>query len=65
MENHKKYVLMQGITDDNWLCRFYTLNTPEKDQTRGYTGEVWYQIIGYADSIEDAQMQLYGRTYSL
>lgn len=55
-KNRAKFVLLQGIKEYN---RFFTPNTGE-DPTKGENGEVWYRIIGYADSVEEAQNKLYG-----
>jgi hypothetical protein len=64
-ENKKKLILLQGVTEENWYCSFMTTNDPSKDQTKGHTGEVWYKVIGYADTVEEGQLKLYGRTYPL
>lgn len=54
----KKFVLLEGIRNGN---RFFTLNDTESDPTRGCTGNAWYRIIGYADTVEEAQIKLYGK----
>lgn len=55
----KQYVLLQGIKSGN---RFFT-NThgrPEDEIIRLLDGTVVYTIIGYADTIEEAQTALFG-----
>lgn len=59
MASKKKYVLLRGIEEGNTFC---SMNT-ERDPTTSATGEKWYEIIGYADSIEEAQTKLYGRSF--
>lgn len=34
-------------------------------KTKGHTGETWYKIIGYADTVEEAQIKIDGRTWPL
>lgn len=51
-----QFILLEGIKHRN---RFFTSNAPDKDQTRGNTGEVWYRVLGYADTAEEAQTKLY------
>jgi len=50
----KKYVLLEGIENFN---RFYSSNTDD-DPTKLFDGTVAYRIIGYADTSEEAQMEL-------
>jgi hypothetical protein len=54
MDPKKKFVILEGIKEGN---RFYTTNT-SKDPTRGNTGEVWYKILGYVDTPEEAVEKL-------
>lgn len=57
----EKYVLLEGISTGK---RFFSSYTEGEDPTlSATTGEVWYKILGYADSVEDAQMKLYGQIY--
>ena len=58
-----KYILLKGCCESNYGQRFFTSNMPDKDQTRGNTGHVWYEVIGYADTVEEAQKALYGHTF--
>lgn len=57
----KKYILLEGIELGN---RFFTTNDTHRDQTKGYTGETWYRVLGYADTIEEAQRKLYGVSFA-
>ena len=54
MESKKKFVILEGLKERN---RFYTTNGNE-DPTRGNTGEVWYKILGYVDTPEEAVEKL-------
>ncbi len=56
----EKYVLLEGIEHGNRFCSLYTEGV---DPTLSANGEVWYVILGYADSVEEAQMKLYGKVY--
>jgi len=65
MENNKKqFVILHGCVtsgkDENWWCSFFTTNVAGSDPTKSYKGETWYKIIGYADTVEEAQQILYG-----
>ena len=48
----KKYVVLKGILEGNYVCRFYTTNS--KDPEYLANGKKAYKIIGYADSSEEA-----------
>jgi len=62
MDNTKQYVVLRHLTlPDRGLC-FFTMNchregsTSEcENNTHGYTGELWYEEVGFADTIEEAQ----------
>jgi len=53
-----KFVILQGLEEGN---RFFTENVEGQDPTKGGNGETWYRVVGYADSVEEAQTILYGR----
>ena len=57
-----KYVILEGIKQGN---RFFSINNPDKDQTKLIDGTLAYRIIGYANSTDEAQMKLSGRTWHL
>ena len=57
-----KLVLLEGIKR---LNRFFSGYTPGEDPARLSDGTVAYRVLGYADSVEEAQMKLYGRTFPL
>ena len=61
MDAHPKFALFQGVIEENLGQRFFSDNCPEKDQTKLNDGRVAYQIIGYADTVEEAQTKLYGK----
>lgn len=52
-----KYVILQSIEHGD---RFFTLNHPEEDQTILLNGKLAYNILGYTDTIREAQIFLYG-----
>lgn len=54
--NSKKYILLRGL---QWGNRFFTNYTPGWDHTKLNNGTVAYEIIGYADTVEEAQRSLY------
>ena len=40
-----KYVILQGVTETNWDCRFFTGNeAPTRDHTRISDGTVAYKV---------------------
>lgn len=57
MSSQAKYIILRGIDAGN---RFFTTNTPGRDQTRLASGEVAYEVLGFANSIREAQIFLYG-----
>lgn len=61
MNNQSEYVILEGIEAGN---RFFTTNTPGQDQTRLATGEVAYRVLGYANTIREAQIFLYGVSFT-
>lgn len=56
-----KFVILRGIKHGN-TC--FCLNS-ETDPRYSATGELWYDIIGYADTVEEAQIKIYGRAFPL
>lgn len=58
-ERNYKYVILR-----NRECgTFFTTNSDE-DPTRLIDGTVAYTIVGYADTIAEAQIRIYGRSYT-
>lgn len=58
-----KFILLEGLEEGN---RFITVNNPDKSddqKCRLVDGTLAYKIIGYANSVKDAQIKLYGRTF--
>lgn len=49
-------MLLEGLEHGN---KFFSTNDGS-DPTKSGTGETWYKIIGYAESIEEAPFKLYG-----
>jgi len=58
---HPKYILLKNINGNN--C-FFSENNPTDDPRLSATGDVWYEIIGHANSVEEAQLKLYGGPYN-
>jgi hypothetical protein len=51
-----KFALFCGVIPGvNKGQRFFSTNHPEKDQTKLLDGTVAYEIIGYADTVKEAQ----------
>lgn len=59
----KKYIVLKGITEDNWMCSFFMFNDPTRDQSMR-DGKQIYKVLGRVDSVHDAQVLLYGRCHS-
>lgn len=64
-----KFILLQSAQDCQCGCnwpgyrqKFFTTFVKDEDQTKLSTGEVAYEVIGYAASIEEAQRGLYNRS---
>ena len=57
--NESKYVILQSIDHGD---RFFRLNYPEEDQTRLWNGKLAYHILGYANTVREAQIFLYGHS---
>lgn len=55
-----KFILLEGLEFGN---RFFTTYISMMIQTTLSTGEVAYKVLGYAASVEEAQIALYGRSY--
>jgi hypothetical protein len=51
MKKHKKWVILEGVKYGN-LC--FTLYNGTVDCTISPKGEVWYDIIGFADTVKEA-----------
>lgn len=61
MTEKPKYVLLEGIELGNL---FFSDFVEGEDPTLLANGEVGYTILGYANSIPEAQMKLYGTVYN-
>ena len=58
---HRKYIILEGLAERN---RFFSGNSSFDDPTKLLDGTVAYRIIGYADTIAEAQIKLYGRSFT-
>lgn len=59
-QHRMKYILLRGLERGN---KFFTMNVPgetEDEKCRLADGTLAYEIIGYAGTIREAQMKLYG-----
>ena len=61
MSTHPKFALFQGVLEENFGQKFFSDNLPEENQTKLDDGRVAYKILGYAETVEEAQTKLYGR----
>ena len=53
-----KFALFQGVLEENFGQKFFSTNHPEQNQTQLDDRRVAYRILGYADTIEEAQEKL-------
>jgi len=60
-ETRERFVILEGIEHHN---RFFTMYSGG-DPTKSDTGGTWYKILGYADTVSEAQIKLYGRDFPL
>ena len=65
-EPNHEFVCLEGLKHHN---RFFTTNNSlgimgQEPQDPRYSakGELWYRILGYAETVEEAQLLLYGRS---
>lgn len=58
------YILLRAL-DRPLSFGFITTNVPGQDQTKLWDDTVAYEILGYADSVGEAQVKLFGRSYTL
>lgn len=57
--NDQAFVLLKGIERGN---KFFTNNSDE-DPTVDENGVVIFEILGYAKTVQEAQIKLYGRVF--
>ena len=53
-----KFVILIGFQLFN---SFFCVNSKNEDPRFSADGKLWYRIIGYAETVEEAQKKLYGR----
>ena len=58
-DSKPRYVLLEGLREHN---RFFSLNIGGDPRISNH-GELWYRIIGYAETIPEAQAKLYGKAF--
>jgi hypothetical protein len=56
--------IYEGVKQGNRFCSAYEAN-PKTDPTLLLDGTLAYRIIGYAETIDEAQLKISGRTYPL
>lgn len=55
-----KFVLLETI---KYHTKFFSTYTEGEDPATLWNGTIAYIVLGYADSIEEAQTKLYGRSF--
>ena len=50
-----EYVVLRHLNMPDKNKCFFTTNGELGRSCRGYTGELWYEVVGYADSVREAQ----------
>ena len=59
-EKKMKFVLLEGIKEHN---RFFSTYTEGEDASKLEDGTIAYIVLGYADSMEEAQIKLFGHKF--
>jgi len=59
-QKQKKYILMKSLLFGNKFIVQNDPDKPESEKVKSDTGEIAYQILGYADTIEIGQHKLCG-----
>jgi hypothetical protein len=59
-----QFVILRGILEENYFDKFFSGYTPGNDPTKLIDGRTAYRVLGYADTVAEAQMFLDGRTYT-
>jgi hypothetical protein len=57
-----QFACFEGLEQGN---RFFSTNQPNEDMTKTADGKVSYKILGYANTVGEAQMILYGKEFPL
>jgi hypothetical protein len=57
-----QFIILQGLVEGN---RFFTDHVKGKDQTKLADGSLAYRVIGYAETVEEAQTKLYGKPFPI
>lgn len=64
MDKNKQYVVLEHLMLPDRGFRFFSTNCRyrgadpdniKENNTHGYTGEQWYEEVGFADTVEEAQ----------
>lgn len=58
--NLAAFVVLRSISTGH---KFFTNNSPDSDPTKLKDGTLAYTILGYANTVKDAQIMLFGRSY--
>ena len=59
-----KFVILRGTMEENFWDTFFTTSTPGTDETKLANGARAYRVLGYADTIAEAQRFIFGYTFS-
>ena len=57
--NSSPYIMLQGLKLGNRFITSNDITESEEEKCKLNTGETVYRILGYADSIEEAQHKLW------
>lgn len=58
----ERFVILRGI---QYGSRFFTTYIEGEGATKLKDGTVAYEVMGYADTVQEAQIFLYGRAYHI
>lgn len=61
-----KYVLLRSVSNNSFGLKppgfFTTYNKDQKDPTKLANGETAYEVIGYTETVKEAQLEIFGTT---
>lgn len=53
-DKNSKFVVLEGLEHGNVFYTHNDPNKPESEKVKSGNGDVWYKIVGYADTSEEA-----------
>lgn len=51
----RQFVVLRGVTTENRGCVFCSMFTEGDDPTKSSEGETWYEVLGYTETLPEAQ----------